>query len=607
MPLSEAKSQESELKTRSPIGILPDEVASKIAAGEVIERPASVVRELVDNAIDAGARSVRVEIAGGGRALIRVADDGSGVPREEMPRAFLRHATSKLRTADDLWAVRTLGFRGEALYSIAAVSRLTFVSRTAESQAGYEMTLHGGELVDASPRGAPVGTIVTVRDLFYNLPARLAFLKSAAAEAAHITALVQSYALAHPGIRFSLTNEGRATFSSPGNGDLRTAAMCVYGSEGGRALLPVGVEPDGGPAEPVSVWGYCSPPAHSRSNRAAMHFFVNERAISSRMLLYAVQEAYHSLLMVGRFPVCIINISLDPSLVDVNVHPAKSEVKFRDEREIFSAVQRAVRSSLTAHVPTPLYGTRGAEGWEYGSGEAQVQASLHYDDLPHPADLASVWPAQTPIEGTSHGALPLPAPDITRSLPPMRVVGQLGYTYIVAEGESGLYLIDQHAAHERVLYEEMAITLERQAPNVQPLLQPLAIEWGAAQWAEVEPLLPLIAEYGFTLEPFGEHTALLRSVPATFSASERDATRAVKEMLGEVTRGGDPARWREELAITVACHSAVRAGKTLTLEEMRSLLARLERCRYPRSCAHGRPTMLHISQAQLEREFGRRA
>ena len=605
------------------INVLPDEVASKIAAGEVIERPASVVRELVDNAIDAGARQIRVEIAGGGRVLIRVADDGCGVPREEMPRAFLRHATSKLRTADDLWSVRTLGFRGEALYSIAAVSRLMLLSRVAESQAGYEMSLHGGELVDAGAKGAPVGTAVTVRDIFYNLPARLKFLKSAPAEAAHITALVQSYALAHPHIRFTLQNEGRSTFSSPGNGDLRAAAMCVYGSDGGRALLPVGIEPEewavgsGQPAvetdqqpEDVTVWGYCSPPAHSRSNRAAMHFFINRRAISSRMLLYAVQEAYHSLLMVGRHPLCIVHVSLDPSLLDVNVHPAKSEVKFRDERAVFSAVQRAVRLALTAHVPTPLYGSRGAEGWGYSrdeSGDVGTWSATTlptHEELPHPADLADQWrlgangPAQ--VE-------PLPAPTAQpRALPNLRVVGQLGNTYIVAEGETGLYLIDQHAAHERVLYEGTAAQMGRGAPALQPLLQPLAIEWGAGAWGVVEPLLPLMAEFGFELEPFGEHTALLRAVPGTYAARQRDMVGDVREMVDEVARGGDPARWREELAITVACHSAVRAGQALTLDEMRALLAQLERCSYPRSCAHGRPTMLHLSQAQLEREFGRR-
>jgi DNA mismatch repair protein MutL len=582
------------------INILPDEVASKIAAGEVIERPSSVVRELVDNAIDAGARSVRVEIAGGGRTLIRVIDDGCGVRRDEMPRAFLRHATSKLKTADDLWAVRTLGFRGEALYSIAAVSKLTFTSRTHDSAGGYEMTVHGGDIVDTGARGAPAGTTVTVRDLFYCLPARLAFLKSAPAEAANITALVQSYAMAHPHVRFTLSNEGRATFASPGDGDLRSAAFSVYGSDTGRALLPVGVEPEFEvEGADLSVWGYCSPPVHSRSNRSAMHFFVNRRAIASRMLLYAVQEAYHSLLMVGRFPVCIVHVQLEPGLLDVNVHPAKSEVKFRDERAVFSAVQRAVRSALTAHVPPPDFGTRGTDGWSFGS-QAPVQSEWTPTEAP-------VWGQ---VDGPPHSSTapvePLPRVE-GPALGELRLVGQLGNTYIVAEGSQGLYLIDQHAAHERVLYEQNASALAGGTPEVQPLLEPLSLEFDVSEWDSVEPLLPVMTEFGFQLEPFGERCLLLRAVPAIYSRAGRDVATGVREMLSEVARGHAADRWREEMAITVACHSAVRAGQSLDLNEMRALLNGLARCRYPRSCAHGRPTMLHLSQAQLEREFGRRA
>jgi DNA mismatch repair protein MutL len=586
------------------IYVLPDEVASKIAAGEVIERPSSVVRELVDNAIDAGASAVRVEIAGGGRTLIRVTDDGCGVRREEMPRAFLRHATSKLRTAEDLWAVRTLGFRGEALYSISAVSKLTFTSRTHDAAGGYEMTVHGGEIVDASARGAPAGTSVTVRDLFYSLPARLAFLKSAPAEAANITALVQSYALAHPHVRFTLLNEGRSTFASPGDGDLRSAAFSVYGSDTGRALLPVGIEPEFDvEGSELGVWGYCSPPVHSRSNRSAMHFFVNRRSIASRMLLYAVQEAYHSLLMVGRFPVCIVHVQLEPGLLDVNVHPAKSEVKFRDERAVFSAVQRAVRSALTAHVPPPDFGTRAADGWSFGAGEP-VQSGWSPTD----ASLQTpFWEAtQSSSADASKDVEPLPrfeGPELAE----LRLVGQLGNTYIVAEGSHGLYLIDQHAAHERILYEQNAASLAHGTPELQPLLEPLSLDFDVTDWDSIEPLVPLMSEFGFELEMFGERCLLLRAVPAIYSRAGRDVATGVREMLTEIARGHAADRWREEMAITIACHSAVRAGQSLDLNEMRALLNGLARCRYPRSCAHGRPTMLHLSQAQLEREFGRRA
>jgi DNA mismatch repair protein MutL len=610
------------------IQVLPDEVASKIAAGEVVERPASVVRELLDNSIDSGGRQIRIEIKGGGRELIRIVDDGGGVFADDMPRAFLRHATSKIRTAEDLWAVRTLGFRGEALYSIAAVSRITFLSRPRSAPAGYEMALEGGRVLGEGPRGAPLGTIVTVRDLFFNLPARLKFLKSPQAEAAHITALVQQYSLAHPSIRFTLTNEGRLSFQSSGDGDLRAAAMSVYGPEVARALLPVGLEPGDEGVEPdefdemlpsagVQVYGYVSPPAHSRSNRQAMHFFINKRAVQSRMLQFAVEEAYHTLLMVGRHPISIVNVVIDPSLLDVNVHPAKAEVKFRDERAVFSAVQRAVRSALTAHMPAPVYGSRGAEGWalpgasgggielEFGppfNGQAGYGVQT---GSPVQSDL---WRERSETSGAPAGGdiEPLP-PAPPRNLPPLRVVGQVGNTYVIAEGPDGLFLVDQHAAHERVLYEKMGAALQSGDLPVQPLLQPVALEFTAAQRAEVEPVLALMAELGFELEPFGEQAVLVRAVPAIYAESRRDVGHDLMEVLDTVVHGSQPARWREEMAITLACHSAIRAGQTLSLDEMRALIHQLERCQYPRSCAHGRPTMLHLSQSQLEREFGRRA
>ena len=611
----------SQVTEPGKILVLPDDVASKIAAGEVVERPASVVRELLDNAIDAGGRHVRIEIKGGGRELIRVIDDGVGVAPDDMPRAFLRHATSKIRTADDLWSVRTLGFRGEALYSIAAVSRMSLLSRTPSSRAGYEMSLEGGRVVAEGPKGAPPGTIVTVRDLFFNLPARLKFLKSAPAEAAHISALAQQYALAHPGIKFSLTNENRLSFQSPGDGDLRAASLAVYGPEVARALLPVGLEPAEDveeferafPSAGLQVYGYVSPPAVSRSNRQAMHFFVNRRAVQSRMLGYAVEEAYHTLLMVGRRPICMVNVLIDPTLVDVNVHPAKAEVKFRDERAVFSAVQRAVRSALTAHVPAPAYGSRGAGGWSLPNGDGlDVEFSPPYPGsngtpaAPGGPIQSDLW--RTAASGT-HAAddiEPLP-PAPPRSLPPLRLVGQVASTYLIAEGPDGLYLVDQHAAHERVLYERLGADLQRGGLPVQPLLQPVALDLTASQRSLVEPVLPLLAELGFEVEPFGEHALLLRAVPAVYAASKRDVGSDLLALLDEVVSGSAPDRWREDMAITLACHSAVRAGQTLSLDEMRALLGQLELCHYPRACAHGRPTMLHLSQMQLEREFGRRA
>ncbi|MDQ5822754.1 MAG: DNA mismatch repair endonuclease MutL [Chloroflexota bacterium] len=611
----------TDLNNPAVIHVLPEEVASKIAAGEVVERPASVVRELVDNAIDAGAHHVRVEIRGGGRELIRVSDDGCGVRPEDVPRAFLRHATSKIKTADDLWAVKTLGFRGEALFSVAAVSRMSFLSRPLDAAVGFEMTVEGGHVVSHGPKGAPLGTVVTVRDLFFNLPARLKFLKSPQAEAAHIAALVQQYALAHPRVRFTLASEGRQTFQSPGDGDLRTAASCVYGTEVARVFLPVGIEPEDAAGEwdslvDLGVYGYVSPPAHSRSNRQAMLFFVNRRAIQSRMLQYAVAEAYHSLLMVGRHPICIVHLTIAPGLLDVNVHPAKAEVKFRDERAVFSAVQKAVRSALQAHVPAPAFGSRGSEGWSFGNGAPGIEAEFSIA-APYLAGFGSageaaqagMW-AETTAPAHSQpedeDIEPLPAPK-QRTLPPLRVVGQVGATYIIAEGPDGLFLVDQHAAHERVLYEQLGDAMSGGSLMVQPLLTPVPLELTAHQRSMVEPVLPLLSELGFEIEAFGDSALLVRAVPAVYASSNRDTGRALLELIDEVMAGTAPDRWREEMAITLACHSAIRAGQLLSLDEMRALLGQLELCRYPRSCAHGRPTMLHLSQMQLEREFGRRA
>ncbi len=597
------------------IRVLPDDVASKIAAGEVVERPASVVRELLDNAIDAGSRRVNIEIRGGGRELIRVIDDGSGIPAVDMPNAFLRHATSKISKADDLWAITTLGFRGEALFSIAAVSRTTLASRQKQSPAGHEITLEGGKFVSQAARGIPAGTVATVRDLFYNLPARLKFLKSAPAESAYIAGLVQQYALAHPSIRFMLTSEGRPTFQSPGNGELREATACVYGAEVSRSLLPVGLEPSddqevtAASPDGITVYGYASPPAVSRSNRSAMHFFINSRAVQSRMLQYAVEEAYHSLLMVGRHPISIINVTLDPSMLDVNVHPAKAEVKFRDDRATFSAVQRAVRSSLMAHVPAPVYGSRSSEGWTLpgGDGEPTAAQAIDWDapgSVPPQSSQAGLWgEGSRPLPDAGIEALPPPPP---RNLPPLRVIGQVGTTYIIAEGPEGLFLVDQHAAHERILYEKLRASVDRGELPVQPLLQPIPLELTGRQRAEIEPILPLMAELGFELEPFGDSALLVRAVPAPYAESRRELGRDILEMLDTVITGSLPERWREEMLITLACHSAIRAGKTLTLDEMRAMLDQLELCQFPRSCAHGRPTMLHLSQTQLEREFGRR-
>jgi DNA mismatch repair protein MutL len=674
-----------------PIQLLEPEVAAKIAAGEVIERPASVIKELMDNSIDAGATEIRVEIRGGGQPFMRITDNGRGISPGDLPLAFVRHATSKIHTAEELFALHTLGFRGEALASAAAVARVTITTRTAEDEVGTEMTVEGGNPQAPGPRGTPRGTLVTVRDLFFNVPARLKFLKSAAAEAAHVTALVQQYALAYPAIRFLLVSDGKQVFASPGNGDLRDAIRQVYGQEIAQVMLPVGRLPDtepalsddpfadwldpealpgprrapqAAPAAPVSteedeqgvqVWGYVSPPAVSRTNRQAQHFFVNGRAIGSRMLTFALEEAYHSLLMVNRHPLAVLNIQVDPAAVDANVHPTKSEVKFRQERQVFMAVQQAVREALAAHSPVPGFGTRSAEGWKLpdpseATGNAPSpaapteqgtrlspsdgaedglaphlrgaqQGALGFDAPPalgwdafESAELIETGPGAPaslaggpalPAEDIAFGPTPQ-SPTSHPQIPPLRVVGQVANTYIITEGPDGMFLIDQHAAHERVLYEQVDRQMRGRSVPVQPLLQPLMLSLTPRQRADIEPLLPVLKEVGFDLELVAGREGGLRvdTIPAMFAG--RVSVDDLMEMVDELLVGSPPDRWRDQLAITLACHSAVRAGKVMAPEEMRALVGQLERCRFPRLCAHGRPTMLHLSALQLEREFGRR-
>jgi len=441
-----------------PIHILPSEVASKIAAGEVVERPASVAKELVENAIDAGATEIRVETRQGGRRLIRVQDNGCGIPAVEVELAFARHATSKLLTAEDLAGITSLGFRGEALTSIAAVSRLTMLTRSADEPSGTLLRLEGGKVVAHQQRGMPPGATVTVEHLFFNTPARLEFLRTAATEAGHIHRIVTRYGLAYPGRRFSLVSDGRLIFQSTGSGKLYDVLIKVYGLDVAKQMLEVGSwkleggssQVEGGDRYPVSdpglrVSGYVGVPSLHRSNRQQITFYVNRRWIRDRSLAYAVIQAYHTLLPVGRFPVALLFLDMDPTNVDVNVHPTKAEVRFRDGRGVFRTVQRAVRRVLVDQAPVPALTGR-PSAWptpEWGGRQpaaaGQQSAAQLAMELHRPAVESAVSPQQ----------------DATFRLPMLRVVGQLGATYIVAEGPEGMYLIDQHAAHERILYEKL--------------------------------------------------------------------------------------------------------------------------------------------------------
>ena len=568
------------------IRILPPEVSVLIAAGEVVERPASVVKELMDNSLDAGASEVSIEARQGGLSLIRVTDNGRGIPSDGLALAFHRYATSKVTVAQDLARITTLGFRGEALPSIAAVAEVEMVSRPADAVAATYLRLADGQPVEQGTRGAPVGTTVTVLDLFAKQPARRKFMRSPTTENQHIATLVSQYALAYPEVRFSLRLDGRQALLTSGSGQLADAVASVYGAEVAAAMLPMRWPIDD-ERTAINVSGLASPPHISRASRGYVSLFVNRRWVQNRRLTFAVEEAYSGLLPTGRRPIAIVDLRLPCEELDVNVHPTKAEVRFRQEREAFAAVQRAVRQALLEQAPVPSSG---------GVGVAQPAA-------PEETTPPPLWQRAVEAEGqpkTAAGAAP-PLPKV--SLPMLRVVGQIGNTYIVAEGPDGMYLIDQHAAHERVLFEEICAARQRQAVDAQGLLEPTMVEISPRQKEIILAYYETLSEHGFQLEPFGERTYLVRAIPAVLAA--KDLSQTFAELLD--TLGEEAAvDQQDRVAFSLACHAAVTAGQALAPEEMRELVRQLEQTEVPHTCPHGRPTMIHMSTALLEKEFRRR-
>jgi len=574
---------------------LSQDVASRIAAGEVIERPASVAKELIDNSVDAGARDIRIEVRQGGRRLIRVIDDGNGIPQDEVEMAFERYATSKLRALEELSEISTLGFRGEALPSIAAVSQATVVTRAQGEEVGTLLRLDGGRVVHCEPRGTAQGTVVTVENLFYNTPARLKFMRSITTEARHISELVTCYAMAYPGLRVSLVSDGRTVFQSGGSGNLYDVLVEVYGLDTAQRLLEI--QDRSADDSPVTVAGFVSDPLLHRSNTRNVTILVNRRIVRDRLISYAIREAYHGLLPKGRHPIVVLSVELPSGDVDVNVHPAKSEVRFRDTGMVFSAVQKAVRQTLSRRAPVP--GDSASFGWER---VIEARQRRLVDAGHHPSARLGGLALEV-----QRSARPLPpaeeAPERDK-LPMLRVLGQLGLTYIIAEGPTGMYLIDQHAAHERVLYEHLQSQRGRSAVVSQTLVEPMTIEPGPRLPAIDEERLAKLRDLGFDLEHFGARTYLVRSVPAILQTSE--LAQSILDIIEEAERADGVRPWEEEITIGLACHGATRAGQALAVEQMRELILALEQTSLPRTCPHGRPTMLHVSAEQLEREFGRR-
>jgi len=651
------------------IRVLAPEVANQIAAGEVVERPASAVKELIENSLDAGATDIRVEVREGGRRLIRVQDDGSGIAAAEVALAFERHATSKIVSTDDLSHITTLGFRGEALASIASVAQVMLLTRSRGEETGTLIRVAESREVGREPKGTPPGTTVTVEHLFANVPARLKFLKQPATEAAHIQQIVTRYALAYPERRFNLVSDGKLVFQSTGSGKLYDVLVKVYGLEMARELLSVGAEEQGsggrgdmetrghGDAEtrghgdtgtrgygdagtrgseaqypipntrsPIRVSGYIGAPSLHRGNRGYITLFINRRWFQDTSIAYSVIQAYHTMLPVGRYPVAVLFIEIPPEDVDVNVHPTKAEVRFRESGAVFSAVQKAVRRTLLEHAPIPqasLGGSASATdapgaGWtnpdEGGSARFGGPSwSERRDALLGAGGQHRLFPTAGLSDQPSVSSAP-PVPDTGPStfnlqpstlLPPLRVVGQLAATYIVAEGPDGMYLIDQHAAHERILFEQMLAEHTSDRLAVQSLLEPLLLDLSPEQAAVVAEELETLNHLGVEAEPFGGASYLVRSIPAILS--REDPRAALTEIVDGLAQRDDLIETaREARLVTLICkRAAIKGGTPMGMAEMQELVRRLEGCRSPRTCPHGRPTMIYLSASDLAKQFGR--
>jgi len=599
-----------------PIRLLSPEVASQIAAGEVVERPASVVKELLENSLDAGAKTITITVEDAGKKLIEVADDGSGIPSSELELAASRHATSKLIRSDDLFSISTLGFRGEALASIGSVSHMTITSRVKGEMEGARIKVEGGTSGKLTKVGITVGTTVRVEDLFYNVPARLKFLKTDVTERRTIDSLVTRYALAYPDIRFKLSEGKNITLQTAGDGDRRTILASLYGVDVAKQMLEVIAEED--PSTTGSalhsgqvgyrLTGFISPTSLTRSNRKEITFFINGRWVQEIALTTALLQAYHTMLMVGRYPLTALFLEIDPHAVDVNVHPAKAEVRFRDQDKVFSFVQRSVRKALLAYSPVPnvapsLWGTTRTVPSEERSSSVGLDWAIGHDE----ALESKKWEVESG-QDTESGSQKVEGGEqqAFERVPLLRLVGQIGAAYLVAEGPDGLYLIDQHAAHERVLFEKLMAQHGMNKIPSQALLNPEAVTLPPQSATVLMEQLPVLNRFGFDVKEFGPNTFQVRAVPILFTGS--DPASALRALVEDFEEDETPLQNEVEarLAARVCKRMAVKGGQALTSEEQRALLTDLEACDSPRTCPHGRPTMIHLSVDMLERQFGRR-
>ena len=641
-------------------------VANLIAAGEVVERPASVVKELLENAVDAGASQVTVEIRDGGMTFIRITDNGCGMLPEDARTAFLRHATSKLRSAEDLAAIATMGFRGEALAAIASVSRIDLLTKTPGSISGTSLTLEAGTITEESEAGCPDGTTMIVRDLFFNTPARMKFMKSDTVEGGRVSAAVQLQALAHPEVAFRFIRDGKEVLSTPGTGQLEAAVYCVYGRECGK-MVKVDSRWEG-----YSLTGYISKPTDARPSRNLQTFFVNDRPVKSRILIAALEEAYRNQIMVGKFPACVLHLHLPSNAVDVNVHPAKTEVKFLNEKAVFDCVHYGVLGALnktpdrpqvqfkTAPAPAPaasaapakpaaqkapkqesFFRTMTAE--EYKTFTKAVQEAPKPSALAAAATAAAVErSAAKPVKEQvilpkiepaplpklpEIAAVPLPKlPEIKKPEPVIpapaeekepeqafietmpqeiawRYVGELYNSYIIVEQGEEAYLIDKHAAHERILFEKLKANQE--AISAQSLLSPVACRLSAEEASILLANKSLLEELGFEAEEFGENTLLLRQIPMDLGVEQAQET--LEQMAADLLNGRREKKdsVRDEVLHTVACKAAIKAGWQSSEKELKVLAQQVMAREDLKHCPHGRPICITLSKKQLEKQFKR--
>jgi DNA mismatch repair protein MutL len=632
------------------IRLLPEQVANQIAAGEVVERPASVVKELVENSLDAGPTRITIEIQAGGRSLVRVTDDGFGMSRDDALLSLERHATSKIRRAEDLSAIATMGFRGEALPSIASVSRFTLTSRERDggSPEATQIIINGGKILEVKVAGSAPGTSIEVRQIFFNLPARRKFLRSEETEAAHIQHYLILAALAYPAVAFTFTKDGRTIWQLPAvnTGSDNTARLAALRErmralEGGdQKLLAVDFssefaaparleESDSSPSLPFRIWGFIGAPGVSRSTREDQHLFVNRRPVENRGLNFALLEGYHTLLMKGRYPVCCLFLEIDPAAVDVNIHPAKREVKFHQEAQVRRFVAQAVRETLlkfhtgaeqkpTAFVPAkpaiqmappPVVET--PELPQFAPATPAPRPASFNKQTPPAAPAVPHLPEPSPTPRISTApAVPAPAAP-TAPVPllnvPLRLVGVVGRLYVVLESDRGLVLLDQHAAHERILFEQMLNRLEQQGNAFsQKLLLPETVELSVRDSQFLRQQLPELVRMGVGLSEFGERTFLLDALPPFVKVP--NARKFVLELVDELKSAGQEInnlRLGEHTIVKTVCRHAVKANDPLSGPELQNLVDDLRRCAMPYTCPHGRPTLIEMNYRELEKKFGR--